>query len=92
MAKCSPKCWPAQKTRVSRPRLMAQSKSIPPTSHNTLRISGPRMTAAKAVPTRRNPTTLLTPEQAEITLRLKGRPLWTIVNTAVFCPPSGVAT
>ena len=34
--------------------------------------SGPRMTAAKAVPMRRNPTTLLTPEQAEITLRLKG--------------------
>ena len=34
-------------------------------------ISGPRMTAAKAVPTRKNPTTLLTPEQAEMTLRLK---------------------
>ena len=34
-------------------------------------MSGPRMIEAKAAPTRRKPTTLLTPEQAEITLRLK---------------------
>ncbi len=70
MAKCSPYFWPAQKMRVIRPRFMVQSKSIPPTNHSALRRNGPRTTKRKAVPTSRKPTTLLTPEQAETTLRL----------------------
>jgi len=55
---------------------------MPPTSQRILRNNGPRTTAAKAVPTRRKPTTLLTPEQAEITLSVKGCPLCTTETDA----------
>ena len=70
---------------------MVQSKSIPPTSHSALRINGPRTTKRKAVPTSRNPTTLLTPEQAETTLRLNTPPLWRTENTPPLRRPSNTA-
>ena len=87
MATCSPQVFPAQKIKVIRPKLMIHKISIPPTSHRTLRRNGPRTTAANAEAIRRNPTTLLTPEQAETTLRGNERPLWTISNSVL--PGSG---
>ncbi len=88
MATCSPHVLPAQKMKVIRPRLIAQSRSIPPISHSTLRTIGPWTTAAKADPMRRNPTTLLTPEQADTTLRGNDTPWCTTTNSV----PSGEVT
>ncbi len=74
MATCSPQVLPAQKMKVIRPRLIAHSSSMPPVSHRTLRTMGPCTTAPNAEPMRRNPTTLLTPEQADTTLSGKDCP------------------
>ncbi len=74
MATVSPHSFPAKKMKVMRPRLRTQSRTMPPASQSTLRTMGPRTMAAKAEPTSRNPTTPLTPEQADTMLRAKGVP------------------
>jgi len=91
MAIDSPHSFPAKKINVMRPRLRSHSRTMPPVSQSTLRTMGPRTIAAKADPTSKNPTTLLTPEHADTMLREKDVPWWLTENSALSDEAAGVA-